>query len=74
MNYIYFNLRTPISCQHLCSRIDSFINSIQNKDNLLLEIGIKQITEYNEIPKLGYTNSRETTNTMENNHEHQNQK
>lgn len=73
MDYIYFTLNEPISCEKLCNKINRFINSI-GSENMVLEIGLKQIVDYTETPKLGYNNSGGPQIIMENNDESKNQK
>jgi hypothetical protein len=70
-DYIYISLKTPISCETLCNRLNSFISSMDTKD-CVLEIGLKKIGEYESTIKLGYINSSNPPITTENNHEHKN--
>ena len=68
-DYIYISLKTPISCDTLCNRLNSFISSIDTKDSVL-EIGVKKIGEYEPTPKLGYININNPPIIPESNNEH----
>ncbi len=64
-NYIYFTLSKPLSCEHICNRINALISSIDT-ENALIEIGVKNISTEGKISNLGYINNEQSPYLLEN--------